>query len=131
MHTATCVTRFARRFLLRARAFLVKCAYLGNFVPSGAPLRHPTFWDSTSQIQPNMMPQQCTLFLFHRIPQIKADFPQLKIVEYWTDGAGSQYKNLNNFSNLYFLKEYFGLDARWNFFATSHGKGSCDGIGEY
>ena len=49
MHTATCcVTRFARRFLLRARAFLVKCAYLGNFVPSGAPLRHPTFWDSGS-----------------------------------------------------------------------------------
>ena len=23
----------------------------------------------------------------------------------------------------------FGLECEWHFFATSHGKGSCDGIG--
>ena len=25
--------------------------------------------------------------------------------------------------------EDFGIDAEWNFFATSHGKNACDGIG--
>lgn len=48
---------------------------------------------------------------------------------YFSDGAPSQYKNFKNFINLYFHFEDFGIEAEWNFFATSHGKGPCDGIG--
>ena len=31
--------------------------------------------------------------------------------------------------NLTFHKQDFGFDAVWNFFATSHGKSPCDGLG--
>ena len=33
------------------------------------------------------------------------------------------------FLNLCHHNEDFGMDAEWNFFATSHGKGPCDGLG--
>ena len=51
-----------------------------------------------------------------------------KIV-YFSDGAGAQYKNRKNFLNLCHHKEDFGISAEWNFSATAHGKGACDGIG--
>ena len=35
----------------------------------------------------------------------------------------------NNFINVCLHKQDFGLPAKWNFFATSHGKGACDGVG--
>ena len=31
--------------------------------------------------------------------------------------------------NLCYHKEGFGVQAEWHFYATSHGKGQCDGIG--
>ena len=48
---------------------------------------------------------------------------------YFSDGAAAQYKNRKNFLNLCHHKADFGIDAEWHFFATSHGKGPCDGIG--
>ena len=33
--------------------------------------------------------------------------------------------------NLCHHKQDFGLDALWTFFATSHGKSPCDGIGGF
>lgn len=48
---------------------------------------------------------------------------------YFSDGASSQYKNKKNFTNICHHKPDFGLDADWNFFASSHGKNACDGIG--
>lgn len=48
---------------------------------------------------------------------------------YFSDGAASQYKNKFNFMNHLKHEEDFGISAQWNFFATSHGKGACDGIG--
>ena len=53
----------------------------------------------------------------------------LKKIEYYTDGCASQYKNCKNFANLCKHKEDFGVRAEWSFFATSHGKFACDGIG--
>ena len=35
----------------------------------------------------------------------------------------------NTFANLAYREEDYGLPAEWHFFATSHGKGPCDGIG--
>lgn len=48
---------------------------------------------------------------------------------YFSDGAAAQYKNRKNFLNLCYHKTDFGIDAEWHFFATSHGKGPCDGVG--
>ena len=54
---------------------------------------------------------------------------QITKAYYFTDGAASQYKNRKNFMNLAFHENDFGFVAEWNFFATSHGKGPCDGVG--
>ena len=48
---------------------------------------------------------------------------------YFTDGAGSQYKNRKNFLNLCLHEDDFGVFAEWHFSATAHGKGACDGVG--
>ena len=50
-------------------------------------------------------------------------------VFYFSDGSGAQYKNFKNFANLTFHKQDFGIEAEWHFFATSHGKNACDGVG--
>ncbi|CAH1115696.1 unnamed protein product [Psylliodes chrysocephalus] len=52
----------------------------------------------------------------------------VKKIKYFSDGAASQYKNKYNFANLINHKNYFAVEAEWNFFATSHGKGACDGL---
>ena len=53
----------------------------------------------------------------------------VKQLYYFSDGAGSQYKNKYNFINLCYHEEEFGVKVEWNFFASSHGKGACDGLG--
>lgn len=50
-------------------------------------------------------------------------------MEYFTDGCAAQYKNCKSFYNLSNHVNDFGVDASWSFFATSHGKSPCDGIG--
>ena len=42
-------------------------------------------------------------------------------IYYFTDGAGSQYKNYKSIYNLQYHRDDFGLDAEWHFFQTSHG----------
>jgi len=58
----------------------------------------------------------------------KFNSPPQKIV-YFSDGSAAQYKNRKNFINLCYHKTDFRIDAEWHFFATSHGKGPCDGLG--
>lgn len=50
-------------------------------------------------------------------------------VIYFSDGCAAQYKNRKNFINVCHHIDDFGMPAEWNFFATSHGKGPCDGVG--
>lgn len=50
-------------------------------------------------------------------------------IKYFSDGCAAQYKNHKNFTNLCHHAKDFGVDAEWNFFATSHGKGPSDGVG--
>jgi hypothetical protein len=52
-----------------------------------------------------------------------------KKIIYFSDRSAAQYKNRNNFMNLCHHEEDFGMPAEWHFFATSHGKGPCDGVG--
>ena len=54
---------------------------------------------------------------------------RLKKVHYFSDGCAGEYKNCKNFINLCHHKDDFNLEFVWNFFATSHGKSACDGIG--
>ena len=64
------------------------------------------------------------------IPDLKRRIgAQLSKIFYFTDGAVAQYKNRKNFINLVYHEDDFGVAAEWHFFATSHGKGPCDGLG--
>ena len=54
--------------------------------------------------------------------------PNIKIV-YFNDGCAGQYINRKHLYNLYHHLSDFGIEAVWNFLATSHGKSPCDGIG--
>ena len=58
-----------------------------------------------------------------------AEFPNVKKLEYFSDGSAGLNKNFKNLINLTLHHQDFSLDASWTFFATSHGKSPCDGIG--
>lgn len=60
---------------------------------------------------------------------LKERFSAINKIIFFSDGAGGQYKNKKNFYQLCQYKTTHGFDSEWNFFATSHGKGPCDGIG--
>ena len=60
---------------------------------------------------------------------IKTNLPRIEKLHYFSDGCGGQYKNYKNFMNLCLHFKDFRLKAEWIFFATSHGKSPCDGIG--
>lgn len=68
-------------------------------------------------------------FVKSLIHYIKKQQPHIKNIYYFTDGCAGQYKNRFNFSNISKHFTDFGLECEWHFFATSHGKSSCDGIG--
>ena len=60
---------------------------------------------------------------------IKEKFPLVTNVLYFSDGCSGQYKSFKASLNLCHHQIDFGIDAEWGFFATSHGKSPCDGIG--
>lgn len=60
--------------------------------------------------------------------QKKLLFP-IQYAHYWSDGAGSQFKNRYNVGNLVHHKDDFGFESDWSIFETSHGKEPTDGIG--
>lgn len=60
---------------------------------------------------------------------IKSNFPLITKMFYFSDGCAAQYKNYKNFINLCHHYDDFEIHAEWVFFATSHGKSPCDGIG--
>ena len=60
---------------------------------------------------------------------LKELLPCIEKVIYFSDGCAAQYKNRKNLFNLCQHKTEFGIEAEWNFFATSHGKSPCDAIG--
>lgn len=64
------------------------------------------------------------------LEMLKQTLPfDLKKITYFSDGSAAQYKNRKNFYNLCLHKQDFGIEAEWQFFATSHGKSACDGLG--
>ena len=63
------------------------------------------------------------------ITDVREKLPNINTVHFFTDGCAGQYKNRKTFFNLCQLEHKFMFKAQWNFFATSHGKSPCDGIG--
>ena len=56
-------------------------------------------------------------------------YSSIKLINVFSDGASSQFKQRYLFSNLYEWEKEFSINLIWNFFATSHGKGAVDGKG--
>ena len=50
---------------------------------------------------------------------------------YFSDGCAEQYKNRKNFINLCHHQQDLNMDAEWIFFAASHGKSPCNGVGGF
>ena len=73
-----------------------------------------------------------TLYAFQKtiiLNVVKKDLPQIEKVIYFSDGCSGQYKNHKNFTNPLYHYSGYALYAEWHFFAMSHGKNACDGIG--
>jgi hypothetical protein len=70
-----------------------------------------------------------TLFKNKIIQYIQDRFGIISKLCFFSDGAASQYKNKKNFYDICQLKDALNIDVEWHFFATSHGKNSCDAIG--
>ena len=87
---------------------------------------------SFSCISDHMTHNAVTVYAFLKAlinEQIKTRYPFIKSISYFTDGSPAQYKNFKNFTNLIMHEQDFGIKAEWHFFATSHGKNACDGVG--
>ena len=63
------------------------------------------------------------------IPIIKSEYPELQYVHNLTDSPTSQYGNKSILEFLTRHKTLFGVNARWDFLESGHGKGPCDGLG--
>ena len=60
---------------------------------------------------------------------LREKFPSVKVLNVFSDGAGSQFKQRFLFWNLHYREQDRHLKLTWNFFATSHGKGVVDELG--
>ena len=81
---------------------------------------------------PSFMHNQLAVYTMLRdaIPRLLRTLPSRpELIHNYTDGRAGQYKSLKSFCNSMFHKEDFGVDAKCHFFATSHGKSACDGVG--
>ncbi|CAF1301997.1 unnamed protein product [Didymodactylos carnosus] len=61
--------------------------------------------------------------------ELKTHVPNLKQIDFFSDGAASQFKQRFTFRNLIQIAHEYKIALSWNFFATSHGKGVVDGLG--
>ena len=62
--------------------------------------------------------------------QILSNTPdEVKHIKIWADGPASQFKNQYVITSMPILSAKHNVNLSWNFSATSHGKGSIDGVG--
>ena len=69
------------------------------------------------------------IFMHCIFRSLRAKFPSIETIDVFSDGPTSQFKQRFLFSNLHYWEQDHDVSIRWNFFATSHGKGVVDGIG--
>ncbi|KAG8170987.1 hypothetical protein JTE90_009311 [Oedothorax gibbosus] len=63
------------------------------------------------------------------LQDLKNCYPDIEEVHIFSDGVSSQSKQRFLFSNLILFEKFNNIKLTWNYFATSHGKGTVDGIG--
>ena len=68
------------------------------------------------------------ILLYKPLFDIKLKNPSVSKIHYFGDGYLEQYKSKFYFVNMHHHKEDFGMECEWHFFATAHGKSSCDGV---
>ncbi len=87
--------------------------------------------ESICVISDDMEHDTCVVYKVQEevVKYLKRELPDVKDILYFSDGCAGQYKNFKNIINLCHHYIDFGITARWAFFATSHGKSPCDGIG--
>ena len=54
---------------------------------------------------------------------------EIKMIDFWSDGPASQFKNRFAGVMIKHFQSKRDISIRWNYFATSHGKGPVDGVG--
>lgn len=69
------------------------------------------------------------IFIDDLIEFLISNFNEVSKIYFFSDGASGQYKNKKIFFNLCQMKQDYGIDSEWHFFATCHGKGPCDALG--
>ena len=69
------------------------------------------------------------VFMQHVLHSLKVKFSTISSINIFSDGPTSQFKQRFLFSNLHYWEQAHEISIKWNFFATSHGKGVVDGIG--
>lgn len=69
------------------------------------------------------------VFLKAVLKELVSKYPDLKCVNIFSDGCAGQFKNRFTLLNLTYLHADLNITGKWNFFATSHGKGAVDGVG--
>ena len=70
-----------------------------------------------------------TAFTHKVLIDVKIRMPHITSVFIWTDGPSSQYKNRFIFCVANKLTAHHKLNIKWQYFATSHGKGPNDALG--
>lgn len=69
------------------------------------------------------------LFQKKLVSHLKETYSEIQKIYYFSDGAAGQYQNKKNFVDPLYHEQDFQVSTEWHFFATSHGKGPCDGVG--
>ena len=89
-------------------------SFVAYFRSSIGNLKHTSIWVMSDCLKHDQTAVHC--FLTKVITFMKQK------VNYYIDGTPSQYKNYKGLVNLSHHRLDHGIDAVWNFFATSHGK---------
>ena len=69
-------------------------------------------------------------FMVYIMKHLREKVPSIKVLNVFSDGAGSQFKQRFLFWNLHYWEQHHHLKLTWNFFATSHEKVSWMDSGE-
>jgi hypothetical protein len=130
---ATIVVDFAENYLARMQHEIQK-AFFGrkqislftcvSYVGSESPISIVIASDDLQHTK-----EQVHTYIKFIIEYLKGLHPHINHIEVFSDGAASQFKNRFTLSLVHFAPEDFGVTMSWNFFATSHGKSSADGLG--
>ena len=63
------------------------------------------------------------------IDHVKAAYPKLTVVHFWSDGPTTQYRNKQHFLFVSHIQKFGLTGCTWNYSEAGHGKGAADAIG--